>query len=85
MAAFFFMARRVMTRQKQPSTAKTTSAMKMGLKASAPWATIRPPNQLWTKVSGRKPMTDSRPEAVPKMLIGTLASVRGEEPMEKAP
>ena len=30
-------------------------------------------------------MTDSRPEAVPKMAMGILTSDSGEEPMEKAP
>ena len=44
-----------------------------------------PPNQVCTNTSGMKPMTDRMPEAVPKMAMGTLASVRGDEPMENAP
>ena len=33
----------------------------------------------------RSGTADRMPEAVPKMAMGTLASVRGDEPMENAP
>ena len=81
----FLMERSSMTSAMQPMTPNMISKPKMLENAAVPWASIMPPYQVWMNTSGRKPMTDSRPEAVPKMAMGILTSDSGEEPMEKAP